>query len=167
MSESSAKPVLVFASDPVVQRVLTSLAPAFALTLQFCDDPRQAALKLSPPLRAGTVLRRLQGLKQAAPLPPLGRFLFDPSLALLVDEESAEEVALTEKESAILSCLLSAPGHAVSRRDLLQHVWGYVEGVETHTIETHIYRLRQKIEIDPGNPVTLLTEEQGYRLMLA
>lgn len=166
MSETVIKTVLVFAPDLVVQRVLSALAPAFDLVPRFCDDPQQAALTLTPPVRAGAVLRRMQTLRDIAPPPLLGRFLFDPLLAVLIDEETAEEVSLTEKEAAILNCLLAARGRVVPRRDLLQHVWGYVEGVETHTIETHIYRLRQKIESDPGSPVILITEEQGYRLGL-
>lgn len=168
MSESDKQPLFVYAPDAVVRRVLSGLAPAFGLTLAYCEDPQQAALSLTPPLRAGAVLQRLQraGRPQPAPPPLVGRFLFDPVLGLLVEAQSAEEIALTEKESAILLCLLAARGEIVLRRDLLQHVWGYVEGVETHTIETHIYRLRQKIEIDPGAPAILLTEEQGYRLAL-
>ncbi|PZO85403.1 MAG: hypothetical protein DI626_07515 [Micavibrio aeruginosavorus] len=73
-----------------------------------------------------------------------------------------EAVRLTDKESGILLCLAQAKGAAVGRQELLDRVWAYAEGVETHTLETHIYRLRQKIEPDPANPVILLTAEQGY-----
>lgn len=168
MSESEKPPIFIYAPDPVVCRVLSSLAPTFGLALAYCDDPAQAVLSLTPPFRAGTVLHRLQRIRRSPPvaLPLIGRFLFDPVQGLLLDDELSEDVPLTEKECAILTCLLAARGGTVLRRDLLQHVWGYVEGVETHTIETHIYRLRQKIEIDPGTPAILLTEEQGYRLAL-
>lgn len=75
---------------------------------------------------------------------------------------NGEAVRLTDKEAGILSCLAQAKGAAVGRQELLDRVWAYAEGVETHTLETHIYRLRQKIEPDPANPVVLLTAEQGY-----
>ncbi len=71
---------------------------------------------------------------------------------------------LTEKETAILLCLKESEGERVSRQKLLEDVWAYAEGVETHTLETHIYRLRQKIERDPSAPEILLTAEDGYRL---
>ncbi len=76
--------------------------------------------------------------------------------------EDGEAVRLTDKEVGILACLAQAKGAAVGRQELLDRVWSYAEGVETHTLETHIYRLRQKIEPDPANPVILLTAEQGY-----
>jgi hypothetical protein len=73
-------------------------------------------------------------------------------------------IRLTEKEVAILTFLYKSKGSLVSRRDLLAAVWEYAESVETHTLETHIYRLRQKIETDPSKPDILLTEENGYRV---
>lgn len=71
---------------------------------------------------------------------------------------------LTEKETAILAHMKAAGGKAVSRQELLEHVWSYVRDVETHTLETHIYRLRQKIEDDPSMPKILITEGDGYVL---
>lgn len=73
-------------------------------------------------------------------------------------------IRLTEKESAILKCLAQAGGRQVSRQALMDSVWAYAQGVETHTLETHIYRLRQKIEKDPANPKILLTLPDGYAL---
>ena len=78
--------------------------------------------------------------------------------------EGGQKVRLTEKETSILKYLFRAGERAVSREDLLNDVWGYNAGVTTHTLETHIYRLRQKIEDNPAEARILLTEPGGYRL---
>ncbi|NLH80183.1 MAG: response regulator transcription factor [Phyllobacteriaceae bacterium] len=94
----------------------------------------------------------------------IGRYTFRPSAKLLVDEKGSK-VRLTEKETAILKYLYRAGDKAVSREVLLHEVWGYNSGVTTHTLETHIYRLRQKIERDPSNAELLVTEAGGYKLV--
>ena len=75
------------------------------------------------------------------------------------------KVRLTEKETAILRYLYRAGQRPVSRETLLQEVWGYNSGVTTHTLETHIYRLRQKFEKDAATPAILVTEAGGYKLV--
>jgi DNA-binding response OmpR family regulator len=95
----------------------------------------------------------------------IGPFMFSPSGKLLSDGAGARRIRLTEKEAAILKHLYRAGGKAVSRQALLNEVWGYNARVTTHTLETHIYRLRQKIEVDPTNARMLLTEPGGYRLV--
>jgi len=94
----------------------------------------------------------------------IGPYLFRPSAKLLLESSSNRKVRLTEKESAILKHLHRAGGRPVGRQILLNEVWGYNSAVTTHTLETHIYRLRQKIEIDPPSPRLLMTEGGGYRL---
>ena len=84
---------------------------------------------------------------------------------LLLDTSSKKKIRLTEKETAILRFLYRAGQLPVSRETLLQEVWGYNSGVTTHTLETHIYRLRQKIEKDAANPEILVTEAGGYKLV--
>jgi DNA-binding response OmpR family regulator len=94
----------------------------------------------------------------------IGRYTFRPSTKLMVDERGSK-VRLTEKETAILKYLYRAGEKPVTREVLLHEVWGYNSGVTTHTLETHIYRLRQKIERDPSNAELLVTEAGGYKLV--
>ncbi|GLR67953.1 DNA-binding response regulator [Acidocella aquatica] len=94
----------------------------------------------------------------------IGPYIFRPSAKQLQDPERNKKIRLTDKESAILKFLYRAAGKSVSRHVLLNEVWGYNAAVTTHTLETHIYRLRQKIESDPAISRLLLTEGGGYRL---
>ena len=94
----------------------------------------------------------------------IGPYTFKPAAKLLLDEAS-KKIRLTEKETNILKFLYRAGSAVVARDVLLHEVWGYNAGVTTHTLETHIYRLRQKIEPDPANARILVTEPGGYRLV--
>ena len=94
----------------------------------------------------------------------IGPYVFRPAAKLLLDQAKNRKIRLTEKEAAILKFLYRSGGRPVGRQVLLNEVWGYNSAVTTHTLETHIYRLRQKIEPDPGNARLLLTEGGGYRL---
>jgi DNA-binding response OmpR family regulator len=94
----------------------------------------------------------------------VGPYTFKPSQKLLLREDQ-KKIRLTEKETAIIKFLYRAGEQSVSRDVLLSDVWGYNAGVSTHTLETHIYRLRQKIERDPSNAEILITEGGGYRLV--
>ena len=93
----------------------------------------------------------------------LGPYTFKPASKILVTENE-EKVRLTEKETNILKFLYLSKDGMVARDVLLHEVWGYNANVTTHTLETHIYRLRQKIELDPRNARLLITEQGGYRL---
>ena len=93
----------------------------------------------------------------------LGAYEFRPAAKVLIDDK-AKKIRLTEKETNILKYLYRAREKAVSREELLAEVWGYNAGVTTHTLETHVYRLRQKIEADPAHARLLLTEAGGYKL---
>ena len=94
----------------------------------------------------------------------IGPYTFRPSAKLLQEPVKNRRIRLTEKEAAILKFLYRAGTKPVGRQVLLNEVWGYNAAVTTHTLETHIYRLRQKIEPDPGNAKLLVTEGGGYRL---
>ena len=93
----------------------------------------------------------------------IGHYSFKPASKMLVDEKGSK-IRLTEKETSILKYLYRAGQKVVTRDVLLQEVWGYNSGVTTHTLETHIYRLRQKMERDPANAEILVTTPGGYRL---
>jgi len=93
----------------------------------------------------------------------IGPYEFRPSTKTLSDE-SGKKIRLTEKETNILKYLYRAEGKPVPREELLSEVWGYNANVTTHTLETHIYRLRQKIEPDSTQANLLITETGGYRL---
>ena len=93
----------------------------------------------------------------------VGPYTFKPGQKLLMNE-NGNKVRLTEKEAAIIKYLYRANDNIVSRDKLLEEVWGYNSGVTTHTLETHVYRLRQKIEKDPANAQILVTDSGGYRL---
>ncbi len=94
----------------------------------------------------------------------IGPYTFRPSAKMLEEPTRKRRIRLTEKESAILKFLYRAGIKPVARQVLLNEVWGYNAAVTTHTLETHIYRLRQKIEPDPANARLLVTEGGGYRL---
>lgn len=93
----------------------------------------------------------------------VGPYTFKPSQKLLLDQRGGK-VHLTEKEANIIRFLYRADRKPVPRDILLQEVWGYNSNVTTHTLETHVYRLRQKIERDPQRAEILVTDSGGYRL---
>lgn len=96
----------------------------------------------------------------------IGSYNLDVSYRQLRFTDVDQVIDLTDKECEVLIALYQADGHMLSREALLRQVWGYVQALETHTLETHIYRLRQKIESDPSKPSLLVTEGEGYRLVL-
>ncbi len=124
---------------------------------------------ITKPFRLGVLLARMRSqLRQHEQSEDavfaIGSYTFRPSAKLLHDVEANKKVRLTEKETAILKYLYRSGDKVVSRDVLLDEVWGYNAGVTTHTLETHIYRLRQKIERDPSDAKLLVTEMGGYRL---
>ena len=112
--------------------------------------------------RVRTLLRQYETSEDA--VFTIGPYTFRPSSKLLLSLDGSK-VHLTEKETSILRYLYRAGKRPVSRETLLQEVWAYNSGVTTHTLETHIYRLRQKIEKDAAAPTILITEVGGYKLM--
>jgi DNA-binding response OmpR family regulator len=125
---------------------------------------------ITRPFRLGVLLARLrahirQHERSDDAVFSIGPYTFQPSAKMLIDEERKKKIRLTDKEAAILKYLYRTGDRTVSRDVLLDEVWGYNAGVTTHTLETHVYRLRQKIERDPSNAQLLVTEPGGYRLV--
>jgi len=94
----------------------------------------------------------------------VGPYHFRPGSRMLTDPMDNRRVRLTEKEAAVLKYLYRSAGVPVGRQQLLRDVWGYASGASTHTVETHIYRLRRKIEPDAGAARILVNIDGGYRL---
>ncbi|MEJ1993905.1 MAG: response regulator transcription factor [Limibacillus sp.] len=151
-------------------------APIIMLTAQESDADQILGLDagandyVTKPFKLGVLLARLRAqLRQHEQSEDavftIGPYSFRPAAKLLVHAESQAKVRLTEKETAILKYLYRAGGKVIGRDTLLGEVWGYNAGVTTHTLETHVYRLRQKIEPDPANAQILVTEPGGYRLV--
>jgi len=129
-------------------------------------EAASAQESLAKPFRFSSLLARLHALSthhaaNGDAAVRIGPYTFHPSAKLL--QEGARKVRLTEKETNILKFLHASAG-TVPRDILLHEVWGYGPAVATHTLETHIYRLRKKIELDPAKAQILLTEGGGYRL---
>jgi len=125
---------------------------------------------VTKPFRLGVLLARLraqirQHERSDDAMFVIGPYTFQPGSKLLVHNEDEKKVRLTDKEGAILKYLYRIGDRTVGRDVLLDEVWGYNAGVTTHTLETHVYRLRQKIEADPSNAQILVTEPGGYRLI--
>lgn len=149
-------------------------APVIMLTAAAADEDTVQGLNsgandyVTKPYKFAVLLARIRAqLRSAeqseAAVYRLGAYEFRPSGKLLLDPQG-RKIRLTEKETSILKYLYRAGEKPVSREELLAEVWGYNAGVTTHTLETHVYRLRQKIEGDPANAKLLLTEQGGYRL---
>jgi DNA-binding response OmpR family regulator len=125
---------------------------------------------ITKPFRLNVLLARLRAQLRQHELSEdavftIGPYTFRPSVKTLIDDAKRKKVRLTEKETAILKYLYRAGDKTIGRDVLLNEVWGYNSGVTTHTLETHVYRLRQKIERDPGKAEILVTEPGGYRLV--
>ena len=149
--------------------------PVIMLTGQSSDSDTILGLDsgandyITKPFRFGVLLARIRAhLRQHEHSEDatfkVGPYTFKPASKILVRDDN-KKVRLTEKETAIIKFLYRSGEQIVGRDVLLHDVWGYNAGVTTHTLETHIYRLRQKIERDPSQAEILVTEGGGYKLV--
>jgi DNA-binding response OmpR family regulator len=125
---------------------------------------------VTKPFRIGVLLARMRAqLRQyqtsADATFSVGPYLYRPGARTLVERASGKEIALSDTENSILRQLCAAGGVAVSRQDLYEQIWGFSAPLDTHTLQTHVYRLRRKMEHDPAHPQLIVSERQGYRLV--
>lgn len=155
---------------PIAVLVTPSGSPADAgdipaVILGARPDMPDDAVVLSLPTRLADVLEALEVLatRMAGLSGPRSYrdWTLDPA-RLVVRQGDARTIVLTDTEARLLACLFDAQGSEVRREELLQRVWGYRPGLDTHTLETHIYRLRKKIEADPAMPSVIVTTRDGY-----
>jgi DNA-binding response OmpR family regulator len=133
--------------------------------------PNDDTITITKPFRLSELMARLRSRLAARSEAEadtvsiqIGPYEFRPEDKVLCRDAASTRIRLTEKEAAILAFLHRMKERAVPRQELLTEVWGYNPDVTTHTLETHIYRLRQKIEADPADACLLVTEAGGYRL---
>ncbi|WP_298965772.1 response regulator transcription factor [uncultured Methylobacterium sp.] len=149
--------------------------PVIMLTAQDSEDDTVSGLEsgandyVTKPFKFAVLLARIRAhLRQYEASEDavfqIGPYTFRPGAKLLVGDRGSK-LKLTEKETAILRFLYRAGRQVVGRDTLLAEVWGYNAQVTTHTLETHIYRLRQKIEPNPASASILVTEGGGYKLV--
>jgi len=141
--------------------------PVLLLTATQTAACGHAAATVAKPLRLPVLLKAITGILARPPEISdlaLGPWRFDGGRRLLVGPDGRQQ-RLTDKEAQMLCRLARAQGAVVPREVLLAEIWGYSAAIATHTLETHIYRLRRKIEADPAGVGLLVTEPGGYRLI--
>ena len=124
---------------------------------------------ITKPFKLGVLLARLRAhirqheMSEDASF-AVGPYVFRPAIKILQRNDGGKDIGLSEKENAILKQLYRAGDTAVSCEVLYTDIWDHSAALMTHTLQTHIYRLRQKIEENPSMPSILLSEHGGYRL---
>ncbi len=146
---------------PAEVRAAGLIGPIFVLDN---GESVPGAIAMARPLRLAAVLARLAQPNGAAiDGVPVGRWQVDTAQRALCIGSECER--LTDREFDILKVLLEQRGQPLPREALLQAIWHYHPEADSHTVETHIWRLRQKLEADPAAPEHLVTEAEGYRLI--
>jgi DNA-binding response OmpR family regulator len=147
-------------------RALRPDIPVLMMTSAPGTIPR-GAVPVQKPIRLAVLTTQISGALHdvgVAASVDIGPYEFFAGSRLLRDRTSGRSIRLTEKEAGILKLLANRRGRVTGRDELLTAVWGYASSAATHTVETHIYRLRRKIEADPGHAALLVSEPGGYRL---
>lgn len=123
------------------------------------------AASLTCPIKPERLLQRLMMLANTQRLALANGWSLDMQ-ARALQHETAASASFTEKECTLLKHLLHAHPTPLSRDDLLEQVWGMAGEIDTHTLETHIYRLRSKLDELKPRPCDILTQDGAYVLAL-
>lgn len=170
------EPIIVQCSEDLITQTMRSAMGYVFLDQELCFETipslsdaiciNDGQYVFQAPIKAGKIIDQIIALKRQASQKSvqIGAFIFDPLNNILV--KNTAEIRLTDKEKNILLALYYAPEKLISREDLLEKVWGFGSNIETHTAETHIYRLRQKIERDASDPKIIVTTQKGYELKI-
>lgn len=130
------------------------------------SDQQNTLILDDSPIKIGAVMDQIESRllrSQRRNFVSYGDYRLNWQESILTINDS--QIDLTDREKEIIYALITAQGTSCERDDLLRSIWDYRPDLETHTLETHIYRLRQKIEDDPADPNRLVTTEGGYRLV--
>ncbi len=150
-------PIVVLTKDADEDAVVTALDAGAADVIRAPHRSAELRARLQAQIRAHA--------NSAGVSFQIGPYRFHPGTRVLQNVTSGSSLRLTQKETEVLKYLNRTNGQAVGRQTLLRDVWGYKEGADSYTVESHIYRLRRKIEADPARPRFLVNEEGGYALV--
>lgn len=181
MPQSSFINLSLDVKDQILEKALKELLPQAGISIADQATDSQGILLTSPqptqdhlcpslnlhsftwPMKFLDLLSHIENLPYQQDI-KFAHFTLDIRDKKLKDLEAGKAQRLTEKEVQLLRCFYSNLGNDVSKSQLLCEIWGYHPDAETHTLETHIYRLRQKLEKDPNAPEVLLNGPKGYYL---
>lgn len=172
-----SKPIPKIYADNKISALLSDYLQLNSLTdicdVAVCDNSKEIIIShnnkkniYALPVRLGKIIDQLntyKNINSKEEVIILARGSLDINQGVFT-KGADNKISLTEKEVAIISFLYTNKGKIISREELLSSVWDYADNVETHTLETHIYRLRQKIEDNPSNPDIIITSDDGYKI---
>lgn len=149
-------PIIVFAGRYSKAELLLCLHAGANEYIAAREDPVIVSAKIRAHIRA----RARDGHYRAK----IGKFWFLRDQNALLADKDGKRIPLTVRETNLLSFLLRQPNKTVETERIYRELWGYRSTITSHTVQTHVYRLRQKIEPDPGKPSILVSDRTGYCL---
>lgn len=163
--------IIIIDEDISALNKIKHKGPLFFLNADSENSPLQATNIVTKPIRLSFLLDELKSCinffeNSKEGYLSFNKYIVRPISKDIINKRNNEEIKLTEKEVSILKYLYKNKDRLVSKNELLQEVWGYSPDVSTHTIETHIYRLRQKVEHDDPEAQLILTADGGYQLKI-
>ncbi len=169
--DSEKADIIIVDEDTFVLNKIKHKGPLFFLSSDSENTSVRATKIISKPIKLSFLLDELKSCinifeNSKDGFLSFNKYVVRPISKDIVNKRNNEEIKLTEKEISILKYLYKNKDRLISKNELLQEVWGYSPDVSTHTIETHIYRLRQKVEHDDPEAQLILTADGGYQLKI-